>query len=85
MSVLGCGSVVRSPTSVTFSMSLVQVANIPATLVFYVPPHALATVLSDMLNVFQPSRRAVVARELTKLHEEFYRLGHTASKALLLQ
>jgi 16S rRNA (cytidine1402-2'-O)-methyltransferase len=43
-----------------------------ATLVFYEAPHRLAACLSDMLNVFG-SRRAVVAREMTKLHEEFVR------------
>eukprot|EP00878_Enallax_costatus_P025157 GHUV01026885.1.p1 GENE.GHUV01026885.1~~GHUV01026885.1.p1 ORF type:complete len:184 (+),score=84.84 GHUV01026885.1:26-553(+) len=52
---------------------LQQVAGLSATLVFYVPPHGLAAILSDMMTVFHHSRQAVVARELTKLHEEFYR------------
>lgn len=60
-----------------------QVANIPATLVFYVPPHALGAVLSDMVTVFQPSRQAAVARELTKLHEEFYRSARGSRAGLL--
>jgi 16S rRNA (cytidine1402-2'-O)-methyltransferase len=42
------------------------------TLVFYEAPHRLADCLQDLLDVFG-SRRAVVARELTKLHEEFVR------------
>jgi 16S rRNA (cytidine1402-2'-O)-methyltransferase len=50
-----------------------QLASIPATLVFYAPPHGLGPILADMAAVLGPSRRAVVARELTKLHEEFYR------------
>jgi hypothetical protein len=50
-----------------------QLAGIAATLVFYAPPHGLGPILADMVAVLGGSRRAVVARELTKLHEEFYR------------
>jgi hypothetical protein len=50
-----------------------QLAGIAATLVFYAPPHGLGPILTDMVAVLGGSRRAVVARELTKLHEEFYR------------
>jgi 16S rRNA C1402 (ribose-2'-O) methylase RsmI len=50
-----------------------QLASIAATLVFYAPPHGLGPILTDMVAVLGGSRRAVVARELTKLHEEFYR------------
>jgi 16S rRNA (cytidine1402-2'-O)-methyltransferase len=42
------------------------------TLVFYESPHRLRNSLKDMMNVFG-NRRAVVGRELTKLHEEFLR------------
>ena len=44
-----------------------------ATLIFYVPPHGLASTLQDMLAVLGPERRACVARELTKVHEDFAR------------
>ena len=42
------------------------------TLVFYEAPHRLRESLKDMMNVFG-NRKAVVGRELTKLHEEFAR------------
>ncbi len=42
------------------------------TLIFYEAPHRLATTLRDALAILG-DRRAVVARELTKIHEEFRR------------
>lgn len=45
----------------------------PRTLVFYESPHRLIESLIDMEEVLGPQRRAVVAKELTKLHERFYR------------
>ncbi len=51
---------------------LEEVAMIPATLVLYESPHRLARSLADCLDVLG-DRRAAVARELTKLHEEFAR------------
>lgn len=50
-----------------------QLQRLPATLVFYAPPHGLDAILSDVLEVLGPGRQAVVARELTKLHEELFR------------
>lgn len=51
---------------------LEEIAMIPATLVLYESPHRLAKSLADCLDVLG-DRRAAVARELTKLHEEFAR------------
>ena len=48
---------------------LEEIRDIPATLVFYEAPHRLAKSLVDCLDVLG-DRRAAVARELTKLHEE---------------
>jgi 16S rRNA (cytidine1402-2'-O)-methyltransferase len=48
---------------------LKEVREIPATLVFYETPHRLARSLADCLEVLG-NRKAAVARELTKLHEE---------------
>ena len=45
----------------------------PATLVFYEAPHRIVPALLDAVAVFGPERQAVVARELTKIHEEFLR------------
>lgn len=44
----------------------------PRTLIFYEAPHRLAATLEDALGILG-DRRAVVARELTKIHEEFRR------------
>jgi 16S rRNA (cytidine1402-2'-O)-methyltransferase len=43
------------------------------TLVFYEAPHRILETLSDLEAVFGPELRIVVARELTKVHEEFLR------------
>ena len=51
---------------------LEAVRDIPATLVFYEAPHRLVKSLTDCLDVLG-NRRAAVAREITKLHEEFAR------------
>jgi 16S rRNA (cytidine1402-2'-O)-methyltransferase len=51
---------------------LASVKQLRATLVFYETPHRLAHALADALEVLG-EREAAVARELTKLHEEFAR------------
>ena len=43
-----------------------------ATLVFYDAPHRIVKTLHDVLEILG-DRRAVIARELTKVHEEFLR------------
>lgn len=48
------------------------VSRLPATLVFYESPRRLAATLSTLAEILGP-RPAVVARELTKLHEQFLR------------
>ncbi len=52
---------------------LEALAAIPATLVFYESPRRLPATLEQMLEIFG-DRPACVARELTKLYEEFVRL-----------
>lgn len=46
--------------------------NVPATMVFYEAPHRIREVLGDVLKVWG-NRKICLARELTKLHEEFWR------------
>jgi len=41
--------------------------------VFYEAPHRVIETLQDIVAVLGPSRPVVIARELTKLHEEFLR------------
>ena len=48
---------------------LEEVRDIPATLVFYETPHRIEKSLADALEILG-NRRAALARELTKLHEE---------------
>jgi 16S rRNA (cytidine1402-2'-O)-methyltransferase len=43
------------------------------TLIFYEAPHRLLDTLADLELIFGPQLRVVVARELTKIHEEFLR------------
>lgn len=51
---------------------LEELRTVPATLVFYEAPHRIAATLRDAREVLG-NRPAVLARELTKLHEEFLR------------
>ena len=53
-------------------VKLLELASVPATLIFYEAPHRLAATLQDALAILG-ERKAVVARELTKLHEEIRR------------
>src|SRR5208283_1867982 len=43
------------------------------TLIFYEAPHRIVETLADLEAVWGPELRVVVARELTKIHEEFLR------------
>ncbi|MDJ0771962.1 MAG: 16S rRNA (cytidine(1402)-2'-O)-methyltransferase [Mastigocoleus sp. MO_167.B18] len=43
------------------------------TLIFYESPHRLRETLEDFVAVFGENRHCVVAREITKLYEEFWR------------
>ncbi len=45
----------------------------PATHIVYETPHRIVDALSDIVDLFGPTQRLVLARELTKLHEEFLR------------
>jgi 16S rRNA (cytidine1402-2'-O)-methyltransferase len=49
-----------------------ELRSVPGTLIFYEAPHRLAVTLKDAYEILG-EREAVVARELTKLHEEIRR------------
>lgn len=51
---------------------LVEWQQIPSTIVLYEAPHRIKEVLRDILSVWG-ERQVVMARELTKVHEEFFR------------
>ena len=50
-----------------------QKSEIARTLVFYEAPHRILETLADLESVWGPDLRIAVARELTKMHEEFLR------------
>ncbi len=52
---------------------LEEVAALPYTLVAFEVPHRLVESLEDLVAVLGDQRRAVIARELTKVHETFHR------------
>jgi 16S rRNA (cytidine1402-2'-O)-methyltransferase len=65
--------------------TLEQIQDSHQTQVFYEAPHRLVEALEDVVEVLGPGRPIVVARELTKLHEQLLRgsagdvLGQLAS------
>ena len=52
---------------------LEEVRDLPRTQIFYEAPHRILETLKDIIEVMGPTRHIVVAREVTKLHEEFLR------------
>jgi 16S rRNA (cytidine1402-2'-O)-methyltransferase len=52
---------------------LQSLATEARTLVLYEAPHRVCETLADCAEVFGPERSAVVAREITKMHETTYR------------
>ena len=52
--------------------SIAQAAE-PATHIVYETPHRIVDALADIVSAFGPQQRIALARELTKLHEEFLR------------
>jgi 16S rRNA (cytidine1402-2'-O)-methyltransferase len=52
---------------------LESVRESPRTQVFYEAPHRLLETLADVVDIMGPDRHIVVAREVTKMHEEFLR------------
>jgi 16S rRNA (cytidine1402-2'-O)-methyltransferase len=52
---------------------LEQLKRDGSTQIFYEAPHRIVDALADIEAVFGPTQHLVIARELTKLHEEFLR------------
>ncbi len=53
--------------------ALEAIRNSPRTQLFYEAPHRIVECLRDIVEMLGPERHVVVAREVTKLHEEFLR------------
>jgi 16S rRNA (cytidine1402-2'-O)-methyltransferase len=58
---------------------LEEIQHSTRTQIFYEAPHRLLGTLEDIVDVMGPQRRVVVAREVTKIYEEFLRV--TAAEA----
>ncbi|HTZ83402.1 MAG TPA: 16S rRNA (cytidine(1402)-2'-O)-methyltransferase [Candidatus Acidoferrales bacterium] len=52
---------------------LESIKSSPRTQAFYEAPHRIVEALEDVAEVLGPDRHVVVAREVTKIHEEFLR------------
>ena len=52
---------------------LEAICHSPRTQIFYEAPHRIVEALQDVVELLGPDRHVVVAREVTKLHEEFLR------------
>lgn len=52
---------------------LEQFRNAAHTVVVYETPHRIREAVEDIVAILGPARQLVIARELTKLHEEFLR------------
>ncbi len=66
------------------SAALARLAQEPRTLVLFEAPHRIAATLQHLADAFGGDRNAVIARELTKLHECIYRgtLAQLAARAV---
>ena len=53
--------------------ALEAIRTSPRTQVFYEAPHRIVEALADVVEVLGEDRHVVIAREVTKLHEEFLR------------
>ena len=53
--------------------ALEAIKSSPRTQVFYEAPHRIVETLTDVVEVLGEARHVVIAREVTKLHEEFLR------------
>ena len=56
---------------------LKEFANCNATLIFFESPKRIAASLADMVTVLGGERQAAIGREISKLHETFYRADLT--------
>jgi 16S rRNA (cytidine1402-2'-O)-methyltransferase len=65
--------------------AMVMTGGEPLLLAFYEAPHRILEMLEDVAGVWGAECRVVLARELTKLHEEFLRGGAAEVRAQLVE
>ena len=53
---------------------LEELKNETRTMIFYEAPHKLKRTIQDLYDIFGGERKIVLAREITKIHEEFLRM-----------
>ena len=52
---------------------LEEIKNVNKTIILYEAPHKIKNTLEDLKNILDENRKVVLAREITKIHEEFIR------------
>ena len=67
------GSIETQQSAVQGAPALEAIKSSPRTQVFYEAPHRVVEALEDVCEVLGAGRHVVIAREVTKLHEEFLR------------
>ena len=63
--------------------AIAELAPLHAALVFYEAPHRVLETLTDLVELLQPQREIVIARELTKMFEQIERMPLGAAPAWL--
>jgi len=64
---------VLPPKSGQRRQMLESIRTSPRTQVFYEAPHRVTEAVEDVVEILGPERHMVIAREVTKIHEEFLR------------
>lgn len=64
-------------------LTLSALRTSPASLLFYEAPHRIIETIDALMKIFEPARRIVFARELTKMFEEIHRCALSEAAAWL--
>ena len=63
--------------------AIAELAGVDAALVFYEAPHRVMETVAELVELLQPQREIVIARELTKMFEQIERMPLAAAPAWL--
>jgi len=63
--------------------AIAELAPVDAALVFYEAPHRVMETVADLVELLEPQREIVIARELTKMFEQIERMPLAAATAWL--